>query len=245
MSEYGGIELKRSAARNTYLGLAYSIGLHVLLILLYCGWTWLTAEDTKKTTGLRHRPDGGIIVEPPPSISQDIVAPFFPAPKVDITKPSFGIPIPVPDIEAPNITLPTVMSTTSQSTTSSGTLEGVISASNNINEVFHVQQATETEPDESQFIPDITEDATPTENIQLMTKYPETARIAGLEGKVAFSALIGKDGRVERVVIDKADYEVFKQPVIDAVMMIRFTPAKQNETPVRVWYSQTISFKLH
>jgi TonB family protein len=106
-------------------------------------------------------------------------------------------------------------------------------------------QEKEKELSQDEFIPDITEDAKPTQNIQAIVQYPETARHGGLEGKVTFSALIGKDGRVEKVTIDKADFEVFKQPVIDAVMKVRFTPARQNQTPVRVWYIATVNFKLH
>jgi TonB family protein len=102
----------------------------------------------------------------------------------------------------------------------------------------------EKDPTPEDFI-DVTEEPKPTQNIQTLVQYPETARKANLEGKVSFSALIGKDGRVEKVVIDKADYDVFKQPVIDAVMKVRFTPARQQQTPVKVWYSQTISFKIN
>ena len=51
-------------------------------------------------------------------------------------------------------------------------------------------------------------------------QYPETARHGGLEGKVTFSALIGKDGRVEKVSIDKADYEVFKQAALNPFVVV-------------------------
>jgi len=75
--------------------------------------------------------------------------------------------------------------------------------------------------------------------------YPAEAKSADIEGKVNFSALVGKDGNVIKVSINKSDNKIFNQAVIDAVKKIHFTPAKlDNGELTKVWYSQTINFKL-
>lgn len=98
-------------------------------------------------------------------------------------------------------------------------------------------------PDRDEFI-DVTQEPKPLQNVQALIKYPEDARKDGLEGKVMYSVLIGKDGRAQKVEIVKSDNVIFNQSVIDAVMKVRFKPALQNDKPVRVWYTQSVSFKL-
>jgi TonB family protein len=243
MNDYGGIEIKKNAEKNTYLGFIYSVILHGLLILLYCGWTWISKEDDKRP--IIYRDHGDFRVDPPPSILPDIPTSFPSIPKMDIAKPTFDIPVPIPDIQAPSLTMPTNDNPIPTSEHGTSTIANTDHVERNNVEVLHVPEIKEAEPSENDFILDITEEPNPIQNIQSLMQYPETARQANLEGRVTFSALIGKDGRVERVAIDKADYKVFMQPVIDAVLKVRFTPARQNQTPVRVWYSQTVSFKLH
>ena len=81
---------------------------------------------------------------------------------------------------------------------------------------------------------------------KIIVTYPPDARKAGIEGKVTFSALIGKDGKVEKVTIDKSDNEIFDQPIIDAVKNAEFKPALGiDNKPVRVWYTDTITFKIN
>ena len=243
MEQYGGIDLKNNAQKNTYLGFTYSVALHALLILLYVGWTWITSEDDSKVPHFRRKISSLAELAPPPSTSQDMATPPPAAPTMDVAKPTFGIPVPVPDIQAPNQTMPTNDIPMPPSDAGTGPA-GVGGPPGDNSGPPAVVQQQEKEPSQDEFI-ETTEEPKPTQDIQRLTVYPEVARHGGLEGKVTFSALIGKDGRVEKVTIDKADYEVFKQAVIDAVMKVRFTPARQNQTPVRVWYTQTVSFKLH
>src|SRR5579872_3622458 len=244
MEQYGGIDIKKNAQKNTYMGFIYSVALHALLILIYVGWTWITTEDDSKVPHFRRKISSLAELAPPPSTSQDMAAPPPAAPTMDVAKPTFGIPVPVPDIQAPNQTMPTNDIPMPPSDANAGPAGpgGPPSGGESSGPPPVVEK--EREPSQDEFI-ETTEEPKPTQNIQAIVQYPETARHGGLEGKVTFSALIGKDGRVEKVTIDKADYEVFKQPVIDAVMKVRFTPARQNQTPVRVWYTQTVSFKLH
>jgi TonB family protein len=102
----------------------------------------------------------------------------------------------------------------------------------------------ENDPMPDEFI-DISEEPKPLQDIQSIVQYPEIAKKASLEGKVIFNALIGKSGQVEKVIIEQSDNKVFDQAVIDAVYKLRFTPAKQNNVPVKVWYMSTVKFKLN
>ncbi|HXC05645.1 MAG TPA: energy transducer TonB [Bacteroidia bacterium] len=239
MENYGGIEIRKSAGRNTYLGFVFSVGLHALLILIYCGWISITKEDTKKIPRITYCP-----IFLPPILSDDAALPVPVMPKMDITRATCGIPVPIPDIEAPNQTM-------SRNDISLATVDGTTgepgegtAVNSDYQRATEVRDIRDTVPVLGDFIPDITEEPSPTEDIQRVALYPEVARQAGLEGKVTFSALIGKDGKVEKVVIEKAEYDVFSEAVIHAVMKVRFTPARQGQSPVRVWYTQTVSFKL-
>ncbi len=75
--------------------------------------------------------------------------------------------------------------------------------------------------------------------------YPELARKAGLEGKVIVEMIVGKNGRVESARVLKSDNEIFNQPALQAVKQYVYTPAMQNDKPVRVKVIQPIIFQLH
>jgi TonB family protein len=245
MEQYGGIDIKKNAQKNTYMGFIYSVALHALLILIYVGWTWISSEDDKKVPKFRRKISSLAELAPPPSTSQDMAAPPPAAPSMDVAKPTFGIPVPVPDIQAPNQTMPTNDIPMPPAESSPGPAgPGGPPGGNEGPPQVATPPPDNNDPGIDEFI-DVSEEPKPTENIQGLVKYPETARHGNLEGKVTYNALIGKDGRVEKVVIEKADYDVFKQPVIDALLKTRFTPARQNQTPVKVWYTGTVSFKLN
>ena len=74
-------------------------------------------------------------------------------------------------------------------------------------------------------------------------KYPEIARKAQMEGKIFLHLLVGKNGEVEDVQFIKGP-EIFKEAAIKAARQFRFSPALQNDKPVRVWMAVPIDFKL-
>ena len=74
-------------------------------------------------------------------------------------------------------------------------------------------------------------------------RYPEIARKAGIEARVFVTVLVGKDGRVEQVG-EITGPEVFHGSVREAVKDVTFSPALQNDKPVRVWVSMPITFQL-
>ncbi len=73
--------------------------------------------------------------------------------------------------------------------------------------------------------------------------YPEIALKANIEGRVFVLALVGKDGMVEQVGRVTGP-EVFHEAAKAAARKWVFTPAMQNDKPVRVWVSLPFTFQL-
>ncbi len=82
--------------------------------------------------------------------------------------------------------------------------------------------------------------------IQKNLKYPEIARKAGLEGSVVLGVLIDKKGNAIKteVLKDSGTNVGFEEAASRAVMTIKWKPAKQRDTPVKVWVSVPIRFSL-
>jgi protein TonB len=78
---------------------------------------------------------------------------------------------------------------------------------------------------------------------RVVPKYPEIARKAGIEGRVFLHLLIGRDGRVQDVKFIKGP-PVFKEAAMQAGKEFLFTPAMQNDKPVRVWMALPLTFSL-
>jgi len=54
--------------------------------------------------------------------------------------------------------------------------------------------------------------------------YPDTARVAGIEGVVYVKATIGTDGLVKSAVVDSSDNALLDAAAIEAVLQYEFTP---------------------
>ena len=74
-------------------------------------------------------------------------------------------------------------------------------------------------------------------------KYPATAQKANITGKVFVTALIGKDGKVEQIGKITGP-KVFHEVAKDAALQSEFTPAMNNDRPVKVWVSLPFTFRL-
>jgi len=76
---------------------------------------------------------------------------------------------------------------------------------------------------------------------QVKPDFPEIARKAGIEGRVTVNALVGKDGKVEKVG-EVTGPEVFHEAAKAAALQWEFTPAIQNDRPVKVWVAIPFNF---
>lgn len=78
-------------------------------------------------------------------------------------------------------------------------------------------------------------------------RYPEMARIAGIEGRVFVRVLISEDGRAMKANVVKripSDGTMFDQEAIRIAMETKYTPGIQNGRKVRVWMTIPVRFTL-
>jgi len=78
-------------------------------------------------------------------------------------------------------------------------------------------------------------------------RYPEMARIAGIEGRVFVRVLIGKDGRAIKAEVVKripSDGTMFDKEAIRIAMKTKYTPGVQNGRSVKVWMTIPVRFTL-
>jgi TonB family protein len=71
--------------------------------------------------------------------------------------------------------------------------------------------------------------------------YPEYARSRGIEGKVEAFLQVSTEGKVEAVDIIRADHDSFREPALQGLQNLTFTPAKADGLliPVRIKYIYT------
>ncbi len=228
---YGMRELKGMYQKYASWALTSAVLLHFLIIGGYYLYQYLGAEEEPTMTVriMKYSELG-----PPPSITNTEAAPQVQV-SVPVAKPTVGVPVPVPDAEvSPEQTIATQkeLSEAPAPVVSGGGGGGVA-----------VQQDIKIEDEEPP-------DFVPVEKLPVPIKivqpdYPELARRAGLEGTVQVKCWVDKEGKVKKVVLLKADPEVFAQPAIDAAYKWVFTPAIMNNGPVAVWTSVPFRFRLN
>jgi protein TonB len=74
-------------------------------------------------------------------------------------------------------------------------------------------------------------------------EYPGWAREAGITGRVLLNVLVGADGRVRRVVIDK-DENGLGGAAREALLKWVFRPARANGAAVATWVAVPVVFRL-
>jgi len=75
--------------------------------------------------------------------------------------------------------------------------------------------------------------------------YPDSARKAGLEGKVVLVIVVDEQGRVIEARVFRAEPPgVFEQAALEAVREWRFEPALQRDKPIKVRLAQEVVFRL-
>lgn len=81
---------------------------------------------------------------------------------------------------------------------------------------------------------------------QLERNYPPLLRDAGVTGTVQVRFRVLEDGRVdgESITITNSTHEQFNDPTMRAVRAMRFSPAKVNGRPVKVWVEQPITWQV-
>jgi protein TonB len=245
VEHYGGIDLKNNYKKYFSSSLGISIALHCIVIFFYVAWNWFSQEDEAKIP--RIRVHSLTELQAPPSLNeqQDIPLNAAPPPSADVVKPNFGVPVPVPDAVAPTVDFQDLNKIQPQGVVGgSGTVAGVVGGTGD--QPVHLEvKAVEKDPEPDEFI-SVEQDPTPVQPLQSLVRYPDVAQRSGIEGTVQLRALIGKDGTVEKVMVDKSSgYSYLDDAAKDALMRAKFTPARQNGQPVKVWFEAPIKFKLN
>ncbi len=75
-------------------------------------------------------------------------------------------------------------------------------------------------------------------------RYPESARLAGVEGRVSVQFVVDTQGIPSDFVVLRSPHPVLSEAAIEAARSCRFTPGLQRGRPVRVRYVLPVTFSL-
>ncbi|MCX5800843.1 MAG: TonB family protein [Candidatus Eisenbacteria bacterium] len=234
----GGFAIRRFIQKFMLIGLAISVGVHVVAVSSY--YITLYIENRKVPP-----PSHVIYLDPsnlgqPPTLSGEELAP-----SLRIAQPKLAaaaIPKPVAAEVAPEE--PQIQSQEELSKMLNARVDSLarLGAGENIQIRGEIPNENEI-PGSDVFI---AFEQPPQLVKRVQPVYPEMARQAAVGGKVIVQFYVDKKGDVKQAKIIKADPKGlgFEEAATEAVMKWKFTPALQRETPVGVWVAQTISFTV-
>ncbi|MBI5732942.1 TonB family protein [Candidatus Jorgensenbacteria bacterium] len=230
---YGFSDIRKKYPSYLALGLVLATAFHFLF--------FMSAQFLNGAPELSPRSPITIIPYPPTDFIPPPTIPHVPIPSPPTgpaAKPSFAIPVPVPDNEVdinrtitPQDSLSKISGFVAKDGNGSG---GVLEGGGEFK--------FEEEPSPEAFIP---VEQSPVPIIQMTPEYPEIAKRAGIEGTVWVKILVGKDGKAKKAIVVKSDADVFDDPSIKAALKWVFTPAMMNNGPVEVWAAIPFRFKLN
>jgi len=149
--------------------------------------------------------------------------------------PVLGIPVPVPDVNAVNVTMPDQTDVTGQN---------VLPNNLNTNDTTRVLVQNG-----NNFVPDINEFVkfeVPANPVRMPPpEYPSVSKIMGQEGTVWIKMLVNLDGTVMKVAVMKSStFPLLDSAAVECGREWKFSPAIQNQKPVRVWVATKMNFEL-
>lgn len=241
---YGAGELKRHYQKHLKRAFVIAVAAHVLALGAIVT-TQKILERPRKMVTLRvvKYSDLG----PPPSLSNQQAAPQISVSQ-PVARPTVGIPEPVPDAEVSEqqtIATQTEMSQMAAPVLGEGAGgEGVqVLAEPPKADTIVVQQEEEVLPAQGEFVPHEEEPVEVSFSIP-PSDYPEIAKQAGIEGEVFLQILIDKTGKVRDVRVLKSSFKAFEEVASRAAWRSVWKPAIQNTTPVAVWVTKPVRFRL-
>lgn len=225
---YGAPDIIDGAPRRLFRATTSSVALGLLAFLVALG-VWLLsprAAGPERTVVLSYR-----TLAAPPPLTRDVAPPEIVVAR-PVASPSIGVPVPVPDAAVPP---EQTIATQQEISASIGAVE-----SGDGQSVVVVQSPTEELPKLGDFVyvdelPALVTDTSPS--------YPAIAREAEVEGEVLLRVLVGKDGRVMDVHVDRS-VPMLDQAAIEAARTWVFKPALSNNRPVAVWIARRVRFSL-
>ncbi|MGQ0722905.1 MAG: TonB family protein [Candidatus Eiseniibacteriota bacterium] len=168
----------------------------------------------------------------PPSISEEAAPPQVSLAE-QVSQPSIGDPVPVPDYDAQELTVATVEEMSEMQTSDLSALTGggdslVVSFGDGVGSGQGNYQVYEEAPALIS-IP--------------KPEYPSIARSAEVEGVVVLLVLVGEDGSVEEVRVSEGP-DLLHEAAIAAAKQARFRPALTQQRPVAAWVRLPLKFTL-
>ncbi len=242
--QYGAQEIKELIRQNTRKAFIRVMAL-LLLIALYTFVGPIISEwifPSPKVVKVRLAKISLDALPPPQSQTEEAPPP---PPVNQPTGPAAraGTPVPVPDAElAPDVKDFANIDEINRASAVGGSGEDNGDFASNIGEPVKIEREAE-EPENDFFS---VEETPKHDETALMrrVRYPDMARRNGIEGTVLISALIGKNGSVEKIKVIDSDNQMLDDAALKAVQETTFTPAKQNGQPVRCWIQLPIRFSL-
>jgi protein TonB len=155
----------------------------------------------------------------------------------NVAAPAIGVPEPVPDDQAPRQTIATVTEM-SEALTSVSMSDLGLGTGDSI--VVDLDLVPRGRPGPEEFV------AVEEEPVRVSIAspvFPQVARDAGVEGTVTVRALVGKDGKVQDVVVVEG-HQLLREAAIACAKTAVFRPALLQKKPVEVWVLMPITFKL-
>jgi periplasmic protein TonB len=257
---YGAAELKSVYNRNLAIALGISVIIHLFLVFLYIFVRIGSAAAVGKAAPVAKIKLTNLAPPPPPTDAAPPPPPPMVPPELQNMQTTggtglavrAGTPIAVPDAlvapDAGDFATKDVMSAAG-SKAGDGNLPtfdpAALDNKGDQGPQRHEKFDTEEDPDPYAFnggvevMPSYSD-----EDLMRRVKYPEIARRNGIEGRVIVRALIGKDGKVEKTLIDEGSNKALEEAAVAAVKETIFTSAKQNNAPVKVWIQIPVLFSL-
>jgi periplasmic protein TonB len=78
----------------------------------------------------------------------------------------------------------------------------------------------------------------------ILPHYPETARLAGIEGVVLVKLWVDTEGKVRQATVVRSTCEIFDEPALEAARQSVFRPAYMTGGAVSVWVTLPFKFRI-
>lgn len=242
---YGAVEIQKFIKKNTYRAFSITVAIFMFFLLFY----WIYGIEKKQIflTGFKAPFGTTILINISQPVNQESTVPPPLIPRIIeyATKMIAGTYVPIPDAKikaelkdiAPWEEINQSLSRTKGQIVDLGNPPLGLDLDKKKIDVPKVEI-----PGEDIFIP---VEKYPTTDLNELHKniiYPETARRAGVEGKVVVRVFVSKTGQVLQSKVQYSESSMLDQAAIDAVKKCIWTPAIQNGLPIGCWVSIPVTF---
>ncbi len=260
---YGRTEMKLLRSRHLAMAVGVSIAIHAAAIGAYL---LMTGEAVATTEDAVYARDTIVVLPPisiePPSTLSATTPKHAPGTPREVTPPRVMRPSTAEfamgnlhaapddriDSTAPQIATVDVMATSMPVASGTGTLGGGVGTVDGGDRYASGGLAAadgSSQPMELWSIPHEQWPKYDQAALATRVRYPAMERRNGIEARVVLQVLIGTRGSVEDIRVKQHAARPFEEAAISAVRATTFTPAIVGTTPVRVWMSIPVDFRLN